>query len=550
MRPNDRERVQIAVTTRVVERYQRTAARAADGFLETAINDTLYHERRRLERERGAPAQVELAFYDEVQRRLRGASTETQLALLELMARRFVAEVVGNFDERIYKISTKVVPVGLWMLLNAMSPRRLLSRDVQSGLADHLAIAGETAHVRGLLDKGTLIVVPTHLSNLDSPLIGYMAYLAGLPPLAYGAGLNLFHNPLIGFFMQHLGAYKVDRKKSAALYKEVLKEYATVSLEMGYHNLFFPGGTRSRGGLVEKHLKMGLLGTGVRAFVDNLRAGREKPNLYIVPVTLNYKLVLEAETLIDDHLKETGKSRYIIEDDEFSRPRRVAQFIENLISLDARIAINFSRPLDIFGNFVDEEGRSLDAHGRVVDARRYVLGGDEPVHDDQRDAEYTRELAEAISAAYHRDTVIMSTHLVSACLFRLLERYNPGLDLYRILRTGGASPSFPMIELHDEVERVLGALRRHPGGPKLEAVLAAGDVPEIVADALKHFAIYHTRPAAVRRGDRVFHEDRNLLLYYGNRLAGYELEHPAAPEAVPASAAASAPDPVGARASA
>ena len=60
-------------------------------------------------------------------------------------------------------------------------------------------------------------------------------------------------------------------------------------------------------------------------------------------------------------------------------------------------------------------------------------------------------------------------------------------------------------------------------GPVLGTDLQSGDIQEIVGDALKHFSIYHARPAAVRRGDRVFHEDRNLLLFYGNRLRGYDL---------------------------
>ena len=32
-----------------------------------------------------------------------------------------VAEVVGNFDERVYRIATSMIPTGLWALLNAMS---------------------------------------------------------------------------------------------------------------------------------------------------------------------------------------------------------------------------------------------------------------------------------------------------------------------------------------------------------------------------------------------------------------------------------------------
>jgi glycerol-3-phosphate O-acyltransferase len=49
--------------------------------------------------------------------------------------------------------------------------------------------------------------------------------------------------------------------------------------------------------------------------------------VYFVPATLNYALVLEAETLIEDHLKGAGQSRYIIEDDESSRARRVYSFM-------------------------------------------------------------------------------------------------------------------------------------------------------------------------------------------------------------------------------
>jgi hypothetical protein len=45
----------------------------------------------------------------------------------------------------------------------------------------------------------------------------------------------------------------------------------------------------------------------------------------------------------------------------------------------------------------------------------------------------------------------------------------------------------------------------------------------VIDDALRAFGCYHTRQALVRRGDRIFHEDRNLLYYYANRLRGYDL---------------------------
>src|SRR5690606_21927872 len=126
-------------------------------------------------------------------------------------------------------------------------------------------------------------------------LIGFAIDELGLPPLTYGAGLNLFRNPIIGRFMHTLGAYTVDRRKRDPLYKLVLKEYATVSLEFGQDNLFFPGGARSRSGAIERRLKKGLLGCSVAAYRNMVSPGRHrsgKTGVYIVPCTISYPLVL------------------------------------------------------------------------------------------------------------------------------------------------------------------------------------------------------------------------------------------------------------------
>ena len=523
MRPEDRERIQVEVVSRIVEQHVSRAGSATEGYLETIVNDTLYHERRRLEKDHSRGG--EGGFYEDILKRMQHASERDLRKLLEKLARRFAGEVVGNFDKRVYAAATTAIPGGLWALLNAMSPSRLFSlQGMKRGLAEHLELWGEVDALKAVADRGTLVFVPTHSSNLDSILLGYAIYLMGLPPVTYGAGINLFSNPLMSFFMANLGAYKVDRKKTSTLYKEVLKEYATCSMEMGYNNLFFPGGTRSRSGKIERNLKKGLLGCAIRAYINNLRAHNPKPDLFIVPVTINYLLVLEAETLIDDHLKEMGKARYIITDDEFSRPKQIYNFMNNLISMDSRIVLTCSAPMDVFGNRVDREGNSLDARGRKVDPSRYVTRGGEPVFDDQRDFQYTREVSDEIVAAYGRDNVIHSTHITGRAIFNLLQHRNPGVTLYRLLRTGGEHPSFTMAQVHKQVDRMLTIFAEMEDGPRMGPVVRDGDVQEIVADALRAFTVYHTHPAAIRRGDRVFHEDRNLLLFYSNRLDGYELE--------------------------
>jgi glycerol-3-phosphate O-acyltransferase len=519
VKPQDKERVKVEVVQRVLDGWSRDA-RAC----EQALFDTLYFERRRLETERNRKLRREqTVFYERIQARALKAGLDEQRELLKRIIRFFADEVAGHFDERVYHLATRAVPVGLNLLLNALSPLNLIQQGPGglSRLDDQLVITGQTAALKRLAGQGTTVLLPTHSSNLDSILVGYMLYRLGLPPYTYGAGLNLFSNKLIGFFMHHLGAYKVDRRKQAPIYKDVLKTYAGCTMELGYHNLFFPGGTRSRSGAVEQRLKKGLLGEALRAYINNLAAGKPRPDVFVVPCTINYQLVLEAETLIDDYLKEVGKSRYIIDDDEFSKPKRVFEFVSQLFSLESRIHLVLSQPLDVFGNPVDEDGTSRDARGRPVERRRYVEHAGRPVFDAQRDREYTRELGESVAAAYRRDVVLKPIHVLSDTVFSWLRERNPEMDIYRLLRTGGAEDSMPLTEAYRRAERTLVELRRRAdaGGIRLAPSLQTRDTVKVFSQALSHLKSYHRRPALERRGDRLHHIDRNLLLYYGNRLS-------------------------------
>ncbi|MBI4699682.1 MAG: 1-acyl-sn-glycerol-3-phosphate acyltransferase [Deltaproteobacteria bacterium] len=526
MDAKDKERVLVEVVQRVLAGTGSDPQR-----VEQAIFDTLYEERRRLETEPHDPlAREQTAFYEHVHAQALRADPLGQRKLLAQMVQRFADEVAGHFDPRVYAAVTRVVPTGLSLLLNALSPLKL-ARSLSHGFADldeQLEIVGEVPTLQRLVPLGTLVLVPTHSSNLDSIIMGYAIYRMGLPPHLYGAGLNLFRNELVGFFMRHLGAYKVDRRKHAAAYKEVLKTYAGCTMELGYHNLFFPGGTRSRSGAVERRLKLGLLGMALDAYLHNLLAHKPKPDVFVVPCTINYELVLEAETLICDHLKEAGKARYIIEDDEFSKPRRILDFVKKLLSLCSRIHVVVGAPLDVFGNRVLEDGTSVDARGRSVDRTRYVVRHGSVRADAQRDGEYTRELAAAVVDSYRRNTMPKSTNLVARVVFSWLRERGRGLDLYRLLRTGGAEDSLPLVEAHERVDRALHALRDRAsrGRVRLAPSLRDADVPDVVSKALAHLGSYHRRAALERRGDRLFHQDRNLLLFYQNRLDGYELGVP------------------------
>jgi len=345
-----------------------------------------------IQRLRGSSeAGPELERWTRLSRRLsRMTEQEQREALLEIVLS-MAQDIAGNFDPRVYFFAQRIAPA---LIAGTMRPSALMTTLLDAGHGEMrrlVRLSGDFEILRSLAKIGTLVVVPTHCSNLDSLVIGEALDREGLPPLVYGAGKNLFTNPIISFFMHNLGAYRVDRRVHAELYKQVLKAYSSIVIERGYHSLFFPGGTRSRSGLVEQDLKLGLMGTAMEAFSRSCVRGRHRP-IFVVPVTLNYATVLEAETLIDDFLKDKGKARYIIDDDEFSRISRWYTFFSRLRDFDAAVVMRVGAPLDPFGNAVDETGHSLAPDGRIIDPRRYVESRGIPTLDPGRDAAYTREL--------------------------------------------------------------------------------------------------------------------------------------------------------------
>jgi glycerol-3-phosphate O-acyltransferase len=334
---------------------------------------------------------VPLVEWRALARSLGRVSEDDCVRLVRDLATRYARDVAGNFDPRVYKFASRAIAPLIGMLMSPMQTVRHLGSGFDLRALDgRVVLQGPIGTIRTLAEKGTLVFVPTHLSNLDSVVIGFALERAGLPPATYGAGKNLFTNPFLSFFMHHLGAYRVDRRLKHALYKAVLKAYSCVLLERGYHSLFFAGGTRSRSGAVERRLKLGLAGTGVEAMARTAARG-EARRVFFVPATINYLLTLEAETLVDDFLQEEGRHRYIIDDDESTRPGRIAAFMRKLLGLDAGCVIRFSEPLDCFGNRVDDDAISYDARGHAVSPLSYLTDADGRIgHDPLRAAQYTR----------------------------------------------------------------------------------------------------------------------------------------------------------------
>ena len=511
----DRERLLAEVERRVVARKVLDARAGGDASLEYVLNDVAYCEIRRLEAGRSKPAAIER--WRDLSRRLLAMTEADKQDELKSLVSHYGHDVVGNFDPRVYRFVTGAAPSLLGLVFSSVTNLRDGVRAV-TNLDARIHADGEIDVARRCAERGTLIVTPTHSSNMDSPAIGLGLLRAGLPPTTYGAGKNLFSNPFISYFMRNLGAYRVDRRLKFELYKDVLKEYSTVLLEHGYHSLFFPGGTRNRSNAVEKNLKLGLLGTTVTAYKNSVRDGAAGKRLYIVPATINYRLVLEAETLIDDYLAETGKSRYIITDDEFSRVGRMLEFFRKIIVHEGSVIVRFGRPLDPFGNDVTDDGESIDRAGRIVDPASYLRGADgEVTDDDQRDAEYTRALGRRLAQVYPTLTVFHATHLAARALYDAIARTAGTRDIYRLMRLAPSQLAVDFNAALEQLIRLRARIAEHPAWGAEHPLMISHAAGAIIDDAVRGLSSYHTRPIVRRRDQTLQVDDVKLLYYYQNR---------------------------------
>ncbi len=443
---------------------------------------------------------------------------------------RYSNEIAGNFKQSHYKLARRVANFGFARLLNAAKLKgwNAFFKDEYT-LQDKIQLVGEVEHLRKLARIGTIVMVPTHFSNLDSITLGWAINELGLPPFIYGAGLNLFNINIFSYFMNSLGAYKVDRRKKNLIYLETLRTYSKQAIQRGCHSLFFPGGTRSRSGRIESRLKLGLLGTAIEAQRDNYmiypREGREN-KIFVVPVVINYSFVLEAPSLIHDYLERSGQERYYVENDEFSTSSRILSFLIQFFNKGSNISLSFGHGMDLFGNYVDENGKSIDVNGNHINTRDYFLYKGEITRDPQREEEYTRMLADKIVSVYHKINQVLPSHLAPFVAFQMLRKKYRKMDLFSMLR-------LPIEELeieYNEFKSVFSTIRNRvfdlyeKGKLDISKDLTL-EIDKVITLGVENVGMYHSkRPMIINKVGNISTQDVNTLYYYHNRMEGYELE--------------------------
>ena len=498
---------------------------------------TVYREQQRMKRNRWrVDPQDEPRFWAKIKEELASVNgkpqEEAQAKADELLLRiisRYANEIAGNFKPTSYKFAREAVKFWFARLLNGARIKKFggFFRNRYT-LRDKIHVVGKVKQLRNLARKGTVIMVPTHFSNLDSILIGWVIHALGLPAFIYGAGLNLFNIKIFAYFMNSLGAYKVDRRKKNLPYLETLKLYSTLAIEKGAHSLFFPGGTRSRSGVIEKQLKLGLLSSTIEAqrnLYMNTPEGEEVRKIYLVPVTLNYHFVLEAPDLINDYLAVKGQERYLPEQDSYGSWRLI-KFLFKFFTKGSNISVSIGKGLDVMGNYVDDEGNSLDHEGRVIETRDYFKSNGVLTIDPQREDEYTRMLSQKIIKEYHRINRVFGSHLVAFVAFEMWQKKHPQLDLFGLLRLPEEDLSLPYEEFRQTCKRVRKQIYKLKEEDKVNCATHFKEKIDIVIrQGLENVGIFHLkRPLLFNKNGDIITQDLNILYYYHNRLVGYDLE--------------------------
>ncbi|MEO0895528.1 MAG: 1-acyl-sn-glycerol-3-phosphate acyltransferase [Bacteroidota bacterium] len=514
-------------------------AQRQNSSIEQLVAKTMYRERIRMKED---PWKVdpkdEIKFWRNIKKKLVAidriendptAYEKDVHNLLYSIVSRYANEIVSTFKPGTYQFAKRFLPFFFSTLLNASAGktiRSIISHKVK--MQERIHLMGETDMLRELSRIGTVVVVPTHLSNLDSILVGWSLSALGLPAFTYGAGLNLYNNKILARFMTRLGAYTVDRRKRNPIYRSTLDSYATRATIEGVNHIFFPGGTRSRSGEIEKNLKQGLLSTVIEAqrqnFAGEPRAQSEK--IFIVPLVMSYHFTLEAKSLINQYLNRTGQEQYYTLDKESSDLVKIFQFIWTTFSKSSDIYLSYGKPMDVFGNFVDQEGNSIDRNGNTIEIKEYFMSNGELTKDHQRDDQYTKMLADKIVERYHAENYVFSSHLVAFVAFQMFKKNRKDLNLYSLLRLPEEERYLEVAPFLACIEAVHNRLKELNQEEKVNLPSHLRNEPSTIMEhGLKNLGLYHTkRVLKLTKDGRLFTDNMNILYYYHNRLVGYELE--------------------------
>lgn len=346
----------------------------------------------------------------------------------------------------------RAVTAALPTILGAVFTPRGARRDA---LDERLELGGAVAALVAP-DPRTLILAPTHASNLDAIVVGLTLQRLGLPPCAYPVGEHLFRNPVIAALIRSQGGFRIDRARSRRRYLAVLTAYLAALIERGVPLVVFPAGTRNRAGTVDTRLRLGLIAAAARV------AAARGPGARVVPIAINHQIVLEGRHLVEYHLAGRGHERVV--GDELFVPGRLGATARRLRALDQRVALHVGAAIE-------------------------------------------RVDASALVAAYRRGSIYFDTQVVGRALDELRGPDAPALT--------AAPRAHPRDAVLHAVAAAAAHLDAHPAdGRRWRAHRSAA---AILDGALAAWRAGHPAPVATATASTVTAHDPALLWFYANR---------------------------------
>ncbi len=502
------------------------------GKLREELKNILYQEKIRLTKTPWkSDDPKEKLFWSGIKKQIRsvksienkGDTAEIDEKILDEIIDFYTKEMVANFKPSSFRFAQKALPYVYSRLINSFPQILFKVFSSVDKLYDRMKIQGDIDHIRKLQEMGTIVVVPTHYSNLDSPTIGLSLNNLGLPAFTYGAGVNLFTIKALSNFMHNMGAYKVDRRRKHRLYIETLKSYSTIALTKDVNSLFYPGGSRSHSGELEEKLKLGLLGTVIDAQRINLKDGNGK-KIFIIPATLNYHYVLEAKKLIEHHLKDQGKEQYL--EDENTNTYGLLKRTYKVITSNPGMTISFAPAMDVFGNRVDEDGNSISAVGKEVKVADYFKLNGKIVRDVQRDSQYTQILGERILQEFKENTVVLSSNLVAFVAFQIIRKRFKQFSVFEILGLPQDETKIAELEFKIGIDHVRDRLKVLEREDKI-LLSEELELPteELMISGIEKVGSSHPKYVLKKnKKGEISTQSMKLLYYYHNKLSSYGLE--------------------------
>lgn len=451
-------------------------------------------------------------------------NAETEL--LHKIVNRYSEEIVGHFNTKTFRFSRWFLTSFFKRIFNKFFGQKQWRWGNKKQLLEKIKVIGDITKIQHLFTQGVVVILPTHHSNLDSIMVGYaIDTKMHLPVFSYGAGLNLYNVEIAAYFMNRLGAFRVDRRKKNPIYLECLKGMTSYSLLKGINNIFFPGGTRSRSGATESKVKLGLIGSLVEAQRLNIESGTNK-KIFIVTMNINYHFVLEAKSLVDQYLRQIGKEKHSVQKQAGTNVFTYIKFIQKLLKTKSEVFLSLGRVMDVFGNSVNETGQSMDKFGHVIDMEDYFMTEGRIKADPQRESIYTRLLGDYIVREFSKNQVVLSSNIIAFTAFQYFYAEHSTLDVVSFINLKTHQQQIEYVhfkELCAEVVEVV--LRWHAQ----EDILVSDEIinpnmDALIEHGLYHLGVYHDRKPLKRSGDRLISEDLSLLFFYHNRLTNYPFQ--------------------------